>query len=101
MAAFHAGRGRTQGPGRGEAAFEDNQRVSLQLTHGAIEADGIKVALSMGKPRAAPVAEEAKPSKAGQHLCHAGLLHVLPKSQGPASYSLLPPQIAASLQESC
>ena len=56
-----------QGSSKEAAAGEDDQRVSLQLSHGATEADGIKVALSMGKPAAAAATAKAAPESAGGH----------------------------------
>ena len=54
-----------QGSSKEAAAGEDDQLVSLQLSQGATEADGIKVALSMGKPAAAAVTAKAAPETAG------------------------------------
>jgi hypothetical protein len=54
-----------QGPSKEAAAGKDDQLVSLQLSHGATEADGIKVTLSMGKPAAAAATAKAAPETAG------------------------------------
>ena len=54
-----------QGLSKEAAAGKDDQLVSLQLSHGATEADGIKVALSMGKPAAAAATAKAAPETAG------------------------------------
>ena len=71
MACAPAGRTRSQGPARVDAATEDSQRVSLQLTRGATEAEGIRVALSMRDPPAAQAegmaAGGAAAERAGQH----------------------------------
>ncbi len=70
MACLPAGRNRSQGPARISPSTEDPQRVSMQLTHGATEAEGIRVALSMGHPPAAQAegtaAGEAAAERAGQ-----------------------------------
>ena len=62
-----SGRGKTQGPIRGTAPAEDEQRVSLQLAHGMTEEEGIKVALSLGGPASLPSPAESLPAnKPGQ-----------------------------------